>query len=258
MPNTSRNRSALKRKLGVVLLSGGLDSTTLAAWAKRQGYELKGLTFYYGQRHRRELEAARKVAQILGLEQKVLDVSFFKDLAWRSALTSQEIAVPHEESPDIPPTYVPLRNTLFIALAAALLESEALFLIEERGLNPRELRAAVLIAANIIDWSGYPDCRPEYFEKLAEALNQGSKLGTQYGVKLEIEAPLVFKSKAEIVRLGMELGAPLEHTWSCYEGGEVPCGECDSCRLRAKGFAEAGYEDPLMIRLRREGRLVGK
>ncbi|RLC69979.1 MAG: 7-cyano-7-deazaguanine synthase QueC [Chloroflexi bacterium] len=258
MPNTSRNRSALKRKLGVVLLSGGLDSTTLAVWAKRQGYELKGLTFYYGQRHRRELEAARKVAQILGLEQKVLDVSFFKDLAWRSALTSQEIAVPHEESPDIPPTYVPLRNTLFIALAAALLESEALFLIEERGLNPRELRAAVLIAANIIDWSGYPDCRPEYFEKLAEALNQGSKLGTQYGVKLEIEAPLVFKSKAEIVRLGMELGAPLEHTWSCYEGGEVPCGECDSCRLRAKGFAEAGYEDPLMIRLRREGRLVGK
>ena len=258
MPNTSRNRSALKRKLGVVLLSGGLDSTTLAAWAKRQGYELKGLTFYYGQRHRRELEAARKVAQILGLEQKVLDVSFFKDLAWRSALTSQEIAVPHEESPDIPPTYVPLRNTLFIALAAALLESEALFLIEERGLNPRELRAAVLIAANIIDWSGYPDCRPEYFEKLAEALNQGSKLGTQYGVKLEVEAPLVFRSKAEIVRLGMELGAPLEHTWSCYEGGEVPCGECDSCQLRAKGFAEAGYEDPLMIRLRREGRLVGK
>ena len=258
MPNTSRNRSALKRKLGVVLLSGGLDSTTLAAWAKRQGYELKGLTFYYGQRHRRELEAARKVAQILGLEQKVLDVSFFKDLAWRSALTSQEIAVPHEESPDIPPTYVPLRNTLFIALAAALLESEALFLIEERGFNPRELRAAVLIAANIIDWSGYPDCRPEYFEKLAEALNQGSKLGTQYGVKLEIEAPLVFKSKAEIVRLGMELGAPLEYTWSCYEGGEVPCGECDSCRLRAKGFAGAGYEDPLLKRLEREGRLARK
>ncbi len=252
MPSTSN------RKLGVILLSGGLDSTTLAAWAKRQGYELRALTFYYGQRHRKEIEAARKVARILGIKHQVLDVSFFKDLAWRSALTNRLIAVPREESPDIPPTYVPLRNTLFISLAAALLESEALFLIEEKGLDPDQIEAAVLIAANVIDWSGYPDCRPEYFERLAEALNQGSKLGTQYGVKFKVEAPLVFKSKAEIIRLGMELGAPLEHTWSCYEGGEVPCGECDSCRLRAKGFAEAGREDPLVQRLRREGRLAGK
>lgn len=242
----------------MVLLSGGLDSTTLATWAKHQGYELKGLTFYYGQRHRREIEAASEVAQILGIEQKVLDISFFRELAEHSALTSQRIAVPHGESSGIPLTYVPLRNTLFITLAAALLESEALLLIEEKGLRPETLKAAVLIAANIIDWSGYPDCRPEYFEKLSQALNLGSKLGAQYQVRLRVEVPLVFKSKAEIIRLGRELGAPLEHTWSCYEGGEVPCGECDSCRLRAKGFAEAGYPDPLLERLRREGKLAAE
>lgn len=258
MPNILRSKPVSGKKLGLILLSGGLDSTVLAAWAKFQGYELEALTIYYGQRHKREVEAAGKVSQMLGLRQRILDLSPFKDLAWHSALTGREIEVPRREEGRIPSTYVPLRNTLFITLAAALLESKILFLIEERGFNPRELKASVLIAANIIDWSGYPDCRPEFFEKLSEALNQGSKLGTQYGVKLEIEAPLVFKSKAEIVRLGMELGAPLEHTWSCYEGGEVPCGECDSCKLRAKGFAEAGYEDPLLKRLEREGRLARK
>ncbi len=257
MPNTSRNK-ALKRKLGVVLLSGGLDSTTLAAWARTKGYELEALTVYYGQRHKREVEAASKVSQILGLRQRILDLSLFKDLAWHSALTSQGIEVPRREERGIPSTYVPLRNTLFITLAAALVESEALFLIEDQGFDPTGLEATIFIAANVVDYSGYPDCRLEYFEKLTQALNQGSKLAIQHQVSLKVEAPLVFKSKAEIVRLGMELGAPLEYTWSCYAGGEVPCGECDSCRLRAKGFAEAGYEDPLLKRLEREGKFAGK
>ncbi|MBI4492785.1 MAG: 7-cyano-7-deazaguanine synthase QueC [Chloroflexi bacterium] len=240
------------RRLGLVLLSGGLDSTTVAALARRQGYELLAVTVHYGQAHRREIESARLVARALGLQHRVVDVSFFKELAWYSALTQPErFALPADRAPaamaqDIPLTYVPLRNTFFLTLGAALLESEALHALEVQGTPPAELEARIFIAANAIDYSGYPDCRPEYYGAVVEALRLGSKLGTQYGVPLRIETPLIDKTKADIVRLAVEVGAPLQLTWSCYEGGTRPCGRCDSCLLRAKGFQEAGLPDPAL------------
>lgn len=238
------------RRLGLVLLSGGLDSTTVAALAQREGYHLSAVTVHYGQVQAREIEAARQVAQELGLDHQIVDVSFFRDLAWYSALTRpDQFAVPVDRpaatlAQDIPITYVPLRNTFFLTLGAALLESQALHAIEVQGVPPAELEAVLFIAANALDYSGYPDCRPEYYRAIADTLRLGSKLGTQYGRPLRIETPLIAKSKPEIVRLAFEIGAPIQHTWSCYSGGSAPCGRCDSCQLRAKGFAEAGRPDP--------------
>ncbi len=240
------------RRLGVVLLSGGLDSTTAAAWARAQGYEVLALTVDYGQRHARELQAARAVAAALGLRHQVVAVPFFRDLAWYSALTQPgRFAVPAdrplaEMAQEIPITYVPLRNTLLLTLGAAWLESLALQAIEGEGVRPVDLEAALIIAANAIDYSGYPDCRPAYYRAVAEALRLGSKLGTQYGVPLQVLTPLIDKRKAEIIRLAVALGAPLALTWSCYREGERPCGRCDSCLLRARGFAEAGLPDPAL------------
>ncbi|MDD1652876.1 MAG: 7-cyano-7-deazaguanine synthase, partial [Methanomicrobiales archaeon] len=131
--------------------------------------------------------------------------------------------------------YVPLRNTVFLTLGAALIESRVLSLIEGGRTDPKEISVAIFIAANAVDYSGYPDCRPE---------------------SIGIETPVLHMTKAQIVKLGVELGAPLEDTWSCYEGGDVPCGACDSCLLRAKGFAGAGIRDPLLERLRREGKIA--
>jgi len=241
------------KRLGLVLLSGGLDSTTAAALARRQGYELSALTIQYGQVHGREIEAAGRVASALGLKHHVVDVSFYKDLAWYSALTSPErFPIPTERPPeamaaDIPVTYVPLRNTFFLTLGAAWLESEVLAAVEVQHEAPAEIVAALFIAANAVDYSGYPDCRPEYYGPIAEALKMGSKMGTQYGIGFSIETPLIDKTKAEIVRLAHDVGAPLEHTWSCYRGDERPCGSCDSCLLRAKGFEEAGLLDPALV-----------
>jgi 7-cyano-7-deazaguanine synthase len=240
------------KRFGLVLLSGGLDSTTVAAWAKGRGYDLVAVTVRYGQTHAREIDSARRVAQALGIRQQVIDVSFFKDLAWYSALTHPgQFALPEDRTPermaqDIPATYVPLRNTFFLTLGAALLESEALHAIERQGVPPSEVEAALFIAATAVDFSGYPDCRPEYYRAVAEALRLGSKLGTQYGVPLRIESPLIDKSKAQIIALALETGAPLALTWSCYQGGAQPCGHCDSCLLRAKGFAAIGIADPAM------------
>jgi 7-cyano-7-deazaguanine synthase len=239
-------------RLGLVLLSGGLDSTTVAAMALRQGFDLSAVTVHYGQAHAREVDAARRVAGALGINQRVVDLTFFRDLAWYSALTHPEqFALPAERSveqmaADIPITYVPLRNTLFVTLGAAFLESEALDAIERRGVAPAQLEARLFIAANALDYSGYPDCRPEFYASVAETVRLGSKLGTQYGVTIQIETPLIAMSKAEIVRAAVEAEAPLEHTWSCYAGGDAPCGRCDSCLLRAKGFAEAGVTDPAL------------
>jgi 7-cyano-7-deazaguanine synthase len=213
---------------------------------------MSAVTVRYGQAHSREVESAARVAQALGINQRVVDVSFFKELAWYSALTHPErfalpaVRSPEEMARDIPITYVPLRNTFFLTLGAALLESEALDAIENRGADPAALEAVLFVAANAIDYSGYPDCRPEFYSAVAEALRLGSKLGTQYGVAFRVETPVIDKSKADIVRLAAEVGAPLEHTWSCYEGGSRPCGRCDSCLLRAKGFAEAGIPDPAL------------
>lgn len=250
------------KKVGVILLSGGLDSTTVAAYAQKQGYELKAMTFHYGQKHSKELESAKKVAELMVIKQEVIDISFFRKLAWYSALTkSKDFDIPkqrdvEEMAMSIPITYVPLRNTFFITIAAAFLESEVLSLIEKVKVDPSELDASIFIATNAIDYSGYPDCRPEYYKKMAEALLYGSKLGVQYKKQINIRVPIISKSKVEIIKLAMELKAPLEYTWSCYEGEEVPCGKCDSCILRARGFAEAGCEDPLIVRLEREGRVA--
>jgi 7-cyano-7-deazaguanine synthase len=133
-----------------------------------------------------------------------------------------------------------------LTLGAALLESQALHAIEVEGAAPEAVEATLFIAANAVDYSGYPDCRPEFYAAAVETLRLGSKLGTQYGVRFSVETPLIALTKADIVRLAVEHGAPLAQTWSCYQGGERPCGLCDSCLLRAKGFAEAGVADPAL------------
>ena len=240
---------------GVTLLSGGLDSTTVTAHARDRVDYLSALTFHYGQTHSKEVECAQRIAGLMGLEHVLLDASFLGKVAWYSALTSPELLPipkgrPAEEiGLGIPSTYVPMRNTVFLALSAALLESRVLQAIETRAAKPEETRAHVFMAPNAIDYSGYPDCRPEFFDRAQQTLAYGSKLWTQYQVPITVETPLLRMTKAEIVRMGIGLDAPLEHTWSCYEGGEVPCGCCDSCVLRARGFAEAGILDPLLVRL---------
>ena len=242
-------------RYGVILLSGGLDSTTVAAHARQETDILTALTFHYGQAHVKEVSCARVVADLLGLRHQLMDISFFREVAWYSALTNPDrFPIPQNQSPQemgvsIPITYVPLRNTFFLALAGALLESQVLHDIELERVDPQEIDVRLYMAPNAIDYSGYPDCRPEYFQKMGEALLYGSKLWTQYGVEIKVETPIIHLSKAEIVSLGIELDAPLEHTWSCYQGGEMPCGSCDSCILRAKGFQEAGIPDPLLTRL---------
>ena len=246
------------KKIGIILLSGGLDSTTVAALALKQGYELTGLTVHYGQKHSREIEAAVTVARILQIKHEIVDISFFKRLAWYSALTSTDkFAVPQQRqaadmASEIPITYVPLRNTFFITLAAAYLESDVLNLIETVHIDHTEIRASIFIAANAIDYSGYPDCRPAYYEQIAKTLFLGSKLGIEYGQAINIETPIIAMTKAEIIKLAISLQAPLAYTWSCYEGGAIPCGKCDSCILRAEGFNKAGCSDPLLNRLAQE------
>ncbi|MDP6402042.1 MAG: 7-cyano-7-deazaguanine synthase QueC [SAR202 cluster bacterium] len=242
---------------GVTLLSGGLDSTTVTAYAQKRVQHLTALTFRYGQTHSKEVECARQIAGLMGIEHKLIDISFLGEVAWYSALTSPELfPIPKDRPEDqigfgIPITYVPLRNTIFLALSAGYLESQVLHAIEVGGLKPEEVAAYLYMAPNAIDYSGYPDCRPEFFVQMRQTLQHGSKMWTQYGVQIAIETPIIELSKAEIAELGIRLKAPLEHTWSCYKGGEIPCGSCDSCILRAKGFTEAGIPDPLMVRLGR-------
>ena len=235
---------------GVSLLSGGLDSTTVTALAKGKTDHLTALTFHYGQSHSKEVDCAAEVARSLGVTQELLDISFLGKVAWYSALTNPEqFPMPQDREASrmgnsIPITYVPLRNTIFLSLAAASLESQVLYAIEIEHVLPEDVQAYIYMAPNAIDYSGYPDCRPEFFQKMGESLGYGSKLWTEYRVPLQIEIPIIEMSKADIVRLAMELEAPLELTWSCYQGGEIPCGRCDSCILRASGFRAAGYPDP--------------
>ena len=218
----------------VVLLSGGLDSTVTLALALSKGYEIVPLSFAYGQRHSRELEAARAVSSFYGLKRHIvvdLDLSCFGT----SALTSMRVDVPRDRGMEeighgIPSTYVPARNIIFLSVAAGLCESIG--------------AEHVYIGANAVDYSGYPDCRPEFFEAFERMLRVGTKAGVE-GRPIEVQAPILHLSKAEIVALGKQLEAPLHLTWSCYQGGERACGRCDSCRLRLKGFKEAGYEDEI-------------
>lgn len=221
-------------KKAVVLLSGGLDSTTVLAIAQSAGYELHALSFDYGQRHQREVEAASAVARYYGVtlhKTVTIDLRAFGG----SALTA-DIAVPHERSledmaQDIPITYVPARNTIFLSFALAY--------AEVGGADD------IFLGINAIDYSGYPDCRPEYLQAYERMANLATRATTQDGRTLHLHAPLISLSKAEIVRKGTELGVPYALTWSCYEGRERACGVCDSCQLRLSGFAEAGLSDPI-------------
>lgn len=240
---------------GLSLLSGGLDSTTVTVYAKDKVDRLTALTFLYGQTHSKETDCARQIAGMLDIDHSLLDVSFLGDVAWYSALTHPErFPLPKSREEDtigfgIPITYVPLRNTIFVALSAALLESNVLHALEEEGMSPDDVDACIYLAPNAVDYSGYPDCRPEFYEKMTETVKYGSKLWTQYGIEMRIETPIIELSKAEIAEMGIRIGAPIDFTWSCYDGGEVPCEQCDSCILRAKGFRDAGLTDPLMARL---------
>jgi 7-cyano-7-deazaguanine synthase len=222
-------------KKAVVLMSGGLDSTVTLAVALKQGYRVSGLTFDYGQRHRREIRSAKKVAAHYGLpDHRILKIDL--DQIGGSALTDDSIAVPKgkslaqiRRSKEIPPTYVPARNTILLSYALAC--------AEVAGAD------AIFIGANHIDYSGYPDCRPEYFEAYQRMANLATRTGAE-GRHVSIEHPLLKLNKKEIVELGAGLGAPLWLTWSCYSGGASACGRCDSCVLRRNGFREAGLKDP--------------
>jgi 7-cyano-7-deazaguanine synthase len=228
--------SAERRKRAVILLSGGMDSATVMAVARSNGYELQALSFDYGQRHHRELACARALAAFFkAREHKLLRIDLGR--LGGSALTDRSIDVPRagrgwREGEQIPATYVPARNLILLSFAAAYAETAG--------------AESIFIGANAVDYSGYPDCRPEFLRAFEEAVRLGTKAGA-VGRPIRIEAPLLRLSKAQIVRLGASLLVPFELTWSCYRGGKRPCGKCDSCLLRAKGFAEAGIDDPLLV-----------
>ncbi|HDP97854.1 MAG TPA: 7-cyano-7-deazaguanine synthase QueC [bacterium] len=219
----------------VVLLSGGVDSTTTLAIARQSGFETYAISFRYGQRHQAELEAARKVAAFFKVKQHlILDVDLSQISG--SALIQQSGISPPKNRPeneigsDIPSTYVPARNIIFLSIALGWAEV----------LGAR----AIFIGANVVDYSGYPDCRPEFIEAFQTAANLGTKAGAQ-GFRFKIHAPLSKMSKAQIIKKGVELGVDFSMTLSCYDPSPdgKPCGSCDSCILRKKGFAEAGVQD---------------
>jgi 7-cyano-7-deazaguanine synthase len=213
----------------VVLLSGGLDSATCAAQAIADGYEVLALSFDYGQRHNRELQAARAIVKTLGIAHHYIVPL---DLAqWGgSSLTDTQIPVPVSGlvTNEIPSTYVPGRNTVFIAIALSLAEAQG--------------AEAIYIGINAVDYSGYPDCRPEFLAAFQNLATLSSKAGLE-GHAPDLVAPLVMDSKADIVKRALALGVPIEHTWSCYDGGAEPCGRCDSCRIRDTALIRAGRED---------------
>lgn len=213
----------------IALLSGGLDSATAAALAIEAGYRLIGLSLDYGQRHRRELQAAAAVAQALGFaEHHTLAVNL---ASWGgSALTDASMAVPTDgvQTGVIPSTYVPGRNTVFIALGLSLAEAKG--------------ASRLVLGVNAVDYSGYPDCRPDYLAAFQTLANLASKSGRE-GHGAELWAPLVTWSKTDIVHQALRLGVPIGTTWSCYSGGEEPCGLCDSCRIRDAALIEAGRPD---------------
>lgn len=222
-------------KKAVALASGGLDSSTVMALAKQQGFEIHALSFDYGQRHRHELEAARRITQSLGIEDHVIaqiDLRVFGG----SALTSS-IEVPKNRNAElcadeIPVTYVPARNTIFLSFALAwceVLQAQDIF-----------------VGVNAIDYSGYPDCRPEFLESFEKLANLATKAGVEGTSRYRIHAPLLHMSKAQIIRAGMEAGLDLSLTHSCYDPSPegLACGACDSCILRRRGFRESGIPDP--------------
>ncbi len=222
--NQSQNKA-------IVLLSGGLDSATCAAQAIADGYSVTALSIDYGQRHDRELLAAQTVAQALGIiDHRTISVNLAQ---WGgSSLTDSRMEIPTDGADlgrsVIPSTYVPGRNTVFIAIALSLAEAQN--------------ATAIYLGINAVDYSGYPDCRPEYLSAFAHLATLSSKAGLQ-GNAPELVAPLVLDAKADIVRRALRLGVPIEKTWSCYNGQDIPCGGCDSCRIRDAALIEAGRAD---------------
>ncbi len=226
-------------KKAVVLLSGGLDSATTLYVARAQGYRVRALICDYGQRHMREVAAAKRIARRARVPFDVIRVR----LPWKgSALLDSHIRVrtcarshvamtARSSGASIPATYVPARNIIFLSLALSCAEA--------RG------GRCVFIGANAVDYSGYPDCRPAFYKAFAAAARRGTKSGVR-GRAIAIKTPLMRQSKAGIIKRGIRLGVPYALTWSCYKGGARPCGVCDSCRLRAKGFREAGLPDPAL------------
>jgi 7-cyano-7-deazaguanine synthase len=224
----------------LVLLSGGIDSTTLLAVARSEGFQPVALVFRYGQRHAIEVERALEIARAAAVEARVVEIDLRS--VGGSALTSDAIDVPRDRPEEeigasgIPPTYVPARNTVFLAYALAWAEALGI--------------SDIYIGVNALDYSGYPDCRPEYIEAFERMANLASKAATEGGLRVAIHAPLIRKTKAEIVRCGAGLGVDYSRTWSCYDpvrerGGRLAaCGRCDSCLLRKKGFREARVPDP--------------
>jgi len=218
----------------IVLLSGGLDSSTVLALVKERGYDIVALTFDYGQKHKRELNSSRKMARHFKAKEHIIVPLSLGELL-RSSLTRESMSIPEnrteeEISSGVPSTYVPSRNIIFLSIAASIAES--------RGAE------AIFIATNSVDFSGYPDCTAEFMSAFQRTLDIGTKAGRE-GRGIRVEAPILMKSKGDIVREAIRLKVPMEDTWSCYKGGVKACGKCDSCLLRLRGFSEAGIRDPL-------------
>lgn len=218
----------------IVLLSGGLDSATAMAIAKDRGYELYAISYRYGQKHIQETKCAEKLAKYYNVkEHKIIDISFLSDIVkGASALVADsnlELSEdrPIDEMTNIPTSYVPFRNTIMMSIAVSWAESIG--------------AKYVFIGANALDYSGYPDCRPDYFAAFQQVIYKGTKNND-----INVMVPLISMTKKDIILQGCELGVPYEYTWSCYKGGDKPCGTCDSCILRAKGFNEARIKDPLL------------
>ncbi|MFD0678169.1 MULTISPECIES: 7-cyano-7-deazaguanine synthase QueC [unclassified Paenibacillus] len=234
----------LEPKKAVIILSGGLDSTTCMGIAQEEGYELYPITFDYGQRHKIELDNARLVAEHYNVKNrhKVITLGFLKEFGG-SALTDETIDVPDmtnvdevekaREDSEVPVTYVPGRNLLFLSIATSYAEVIG--------------AEAIYIGVNALDYSGYPDCRPEFIHKVEEVMALATRVGVEGG-PIRIKTPLSTWSKADIIRQGTLLNVPYQITTSCYNGQSEACGVCDSCRLRLKGFAEAGVRDPIAYR----------
>lgn len=224
-----------KRKKAVVMFSGGLDSTTALCWAVKRGYSCSAVFIDYGQRHKKESSGARRIARALGVRLCEIRLAF----PW---LAVSSLVDPGKKLPDtglsriraaknIPSTYVPGRNLVFASIGVSLADSIG--------------AEAVVMGPNVIDYSGYPDCRPQFYRALEKAVTAGTRRGAS-GKRIKLLTPLIKLSKKEIIKLALRLEAPLVHTWSCYSGGLRPCGKCDSCKLRAKGFKDAGMSDPAL------------
>ena len=217
----------------IVLLSGGLDSAVAIYLAKSKGYEVYALSFSYGQKHTKELEYAKNLAKKVGAkEHKIVNLALNSWGGCSLTDDSMEVKTGDAERSDIPDTYVPARNMVFLSVAASYAEA-----VKAQD---------IFIGVSQVDYSGYVDCRQEFISAMEKAINQGTELAVEQKKPIMIHAPFINMTKAEEIKIGLDLGLDFADTWTCYKGGEKPCGECDSCLLRIKAFEEAGVKDPLL------------